>query len=85
MWTRAFWVAAGERAIRAAAATVLSALVVADGLLDAFAVDWTAAAGIAGGGAVVSLLTSLTAGAVLGPPGSPSLVADPAAAHTRPG
>ena len=51
---------AGERAVRAFAAAVLSTLVVGDGF-DAFHVHWPAALGVGLGGAIVSILTSLAA------------------------
>jgi len=55
--TKAFWAAAGERAIKTAAQTAVSLLVVgATGVLDA---DWQAVASASGLAAVVSLLTSI--------------------------
>lgn len=84
MFTLAFWRAAGERAVRAFAGSLLSLWVVGDGVLDLRGVDWPAAAGVGAGAALVSLLLSLVAGAGVGPVGSPSFVPDPAAAEDRP-
>ncbi|MYV99020.1 holin [Streptomyces sp. SID3343] len=66
MWTRVFWRAAGERAIRTAAQAELALLGVGSvGLLD---VDWVAAASLGGGAALASVLTSITLSGV-GPSG----------------
>jgi len=62
MFTLDFWKATAERAIRAAAASALSALVIGDGALNALEADWATLGGIAAGGAVVSLLVSLAGG-----------------------
>lgn len=76
-----FWRQAAERAAKTAAQAVAAAWAVGDGLLDAFALDWSAGLGIALGGAVASLITSV-ASAPLGPQGTPSLVeVDPAPPH----
>lgn len=72
MFTRAFWVATGERAVRAAAAALISLWVVGDGVLDAFAIDWAEAGGVALGAGLVSILLSLVASGVTHTPG-PSL------------
>lgn len=61
MFTALFWRDAAERAISTAAQSTLAAWAVGDGLLDAWTVDWRAAAGIAAGGAVLSLLKSIVA------------------------
>lgn len=57
--TGAFWIATGERALKTAAQAPLVAWAVGDGIMSAFEVDYAAAAGIALGGAVLSVLTSL--------------------------
>ena len=59
MFSVVFLKAALERALRSAAASVLSILVVGDGVLDAFNVDWQTAGGVALGAAVVSVLMSI--------------------------
>lgn len=75
MFTIAFWVATGERAIKTAAQAVLTGLALSDsGPVDAFALDWKLAAGFAAGGAVFSVLTSV-ASTSIGSHTSPSLVA----------
>ena len=71
MWTRTFWLAAGERSIKTFAQT-LAAMLIADGtgLLDS---QWVARLSAAGMAALVSLLTSI--GSDLATDGSgPSLV-----------
>lgn len=59
MFTKAFWKAATERAIKTAAQTILTAFFVGDVLLDVFQTDWLSVAGIGLGGAFFSYLTSL--------------------------
>lgn len=73
MWTRDFWLATAERAIKSAAQAPLVAWGVGDLALDAFTLDWRLGLGVAAGGALVSVLTSL-ASAPLGADRSPSLV-----------
>ena len=58
--------AAAERAVRAAAASGLSVLVVGDGILNALNADWATFGGVAAGGAVVSLLLSIAGNTVSG-------------------
>lgn len=72
MTTKAFWVATGERAARAAAWAVISVLTVADGF-NAFHANWLDAAGVGLGAAVLSLLASVV-GSQVNDPESPSLV-----------
>lgn len=80
MWTRMFWQAAAERAIRTMAQTLL-ALWLSDDVFNVLSVDWLNALGVALGAAVFSLLMSLVPA---GPDGSPSWVRDPAAGrHAR--
>lgn len=66
-----FWTSTAERAAKTAA-QVLVTFLGAD-LVDVFAVDWTRAAGVAAGAAVISVLTSVASSNV-GEPDSPSLV-----------
>lgn len=75
MWTAEFWKAAAERALRTVAQTLL-ALWVTSGPLNAFDIDWLQAVGVAVGAGLISVLMSLVP---VGPPESPSWVADPSA------
>lgn len=61
-WTRAFWAAAGERAVKTAAQVALLAL--GGDQLDVVAVAWPAVLLLALGGAVLSVLTSLASAGV---------------------
>ena len=82
--TRAFLVPAAERTARAFAFSLASTLGMA-GVLDLREVRWGQALSIAAGAALLSALTSIVAGTgVVGPKGSPSLVADPNAAPAAP-
>ena len=57
MWTRAFWRAAAERAVKTTAQSGAALLVAAGtGLLDT---DWTTTASVAGMAGLLSLLTSI--------------------------
>jgi hypothetical protein len=69
IFTTAFWLAAGERMIRAFAAATLGAGVA--GATDLAAVPWQGALSVGGVAAVVSLLISLSAGSLLN--GGPAL------------
>lgn len=71
----AFWLATAERAVKTAAQAPLTAWLVGDGLINAFDVDWSAAAGLALGGAVVSTAFSL-ASIKVGTDDGPSLGAE---------
>lgn len=71
MWTLAFWKAATERAVKTAAQAPLTAWLVGDVAINALEIDWKTAGGLAAGGAIVSLLTSLASLGVNGP--GPSL------------
>ena len=57
MWTRAFWADAAERATKTAAQAAL--LTIGADRLDALAADWRLIAGMAAGGGILSILTSL--------------------------
>lgn len=72
MFQRAFWKATVERAIKTAAQAALLAIGAAEGF-DVFDLDWSRLVGFAGGGALLSVLTSIATSAVGGTP-SPSLV-----------
>ena len=77
MYTRKFWRETLERAVKSAAQAPLVAWGVGDLALNAFELDWRLGAGVAAGGAIVSLLSSL-ASAPIGEPESPSLAGRPA-------
>lgn len=57
IFTREFWKAAAERAIRAAAWSLLSAL--GAGVVNILEVPWLSALGVAAGAGVLSLLASI--------------------------
>lgn len=59
MFSRAFWEYAGERAIKTFAQAAIAAL--GAGSVGLFAIDWSALLSVAGGAALLSLLTSLVA------------------------
>lgn len=59
MWTKTFWRAATERAVKTGAQSVLTVYFVGDVALNAFQADWGNMAGIGLGGVVLSYLTSL--------------------------
>jgi len=71
MWTRKFWKQAGERAVKSAAQAAVGTLIL-DGF-NALHADWQLAGGVALGGAILSVLTSvITSG--IGEPDDPSAV-----------
>lgn len=73
MFTRVFWTATAERAVKSAA----QALIVyfgGDVAFNAWQADWPAAGGIASGAVVLSVLTSLVSAKLSGDENSPSLV-----------
>lgn len=75
MWTAEFWLDTAERAIKSAAQAPLVAWGVGElAAPDAFDLDWRLGLGVAAGGALVSVLTSLVSGRV-GDRRSPSLTA----------
>jgi hypothetical protein len=57
MFTRKFWEYAGERAVKTFAQTAIATL--GAGTVGLFAIDWSALLSVAGGAALLSLLTSL--------------------------
>lgn len=59
MWTKQWWKEATERAVKSAAQAVVLSWTLGDQILNAITIDWQAAAGFAGGGALLSYLTSL--------------------------
>lgn len=60
MWTKAFWKAAAERALKTFAQAAIGVLTAnATGVLDA---DWTQAGSVAGLAVVLSVLTSIAGG-----------------------
>lgn len=72
MWTVKFWKAAAERSVKSTAQALIL-LWAADGGFNVLDVDYGLAFGLAGGAAVLSLLTSVVSSAV-GDSTSPSLV-----------
>jgi hypothetical protein len=71
MWTSRFWKQAGERAVKSAAQSLLGLWA-----LDGFNVlhaDFALGAGVAGGAAVLSVLTSIVTSGI-GEPNDPSAV-----------
>lgn len=74
-----FWLDALERAVKTAAQALLSVWLVGDVAFNIIGVDWSSALGIAGGAAVISLLTSIVS-APIGTSGTASLVSSEPAA-----
>jgi hypothetical protein len=72
--SRAFWRAAGERAIRTFAQAFLA--MVGFTAFDVLQADWAALLGVSTGAAVLSLMTSIVASEI-GDKGTPSLVEEP--------
>lgn len=81
MFTAKFWQQTAERAIKSAAQALLG-LWVGDTAFDAWNADWKKAGGVALGGAILSVLTSL-ASAGVSKSDSPSLLTGKRA-KTRP-
>lgn len=59
MFSKAFWTAAIERAVKTAAQTIAAVYVVGDRITDKFSFDWGDLFQLAAGGVVASLVTSL--------------------------
>jgi hypothetical protein len=70
---RAFWRATLDRAVKTAAQVPLTTWVAGDVVMNVFSMDWTKVAGLALGGFIVSVLTSI-ASAPVGPVDSPSTI-----------
>jgi len=71
MFTRQFWKAAVERAVKTVAQALIA--VIAGASFDWFTADWQAIAGVSLTAGVLSILTSI-ASEGMGPKNSPSLV-----------
>lgn len=82
MYSRTFWLAVLERALKSAAQCLIG-LWIGDNALDLIHVDWPHTLGLAAGAALLSVLTSIVS-APLGEAGSPSLVDTTPARHRRP-
>jgi hypothetical protein len=82
MWTRSFWLATAERALKSLAQCLVG-LWIGDSAFDLIQVDWRHALGLAAGAAALSVLTSIVS-APIGAAGSPSLVDETPARHRRP-
>ena len=61
MFTIQFWRETAERAIKTAAQSTILALGIGEGF-NVFSMDWKLALGFAGGGLLLSVLTSLASG-----------------------
>lgn len=64
IWSLAFWKAAAERAVSTAAQTAGAYVFVDSVQVNALTLDWPTVGGIAAGGALFSLLKSLTVNVV---------------------
>lgn len=73
MFTRSFWLQTAERAVKTAAQAVLVVWGVGDRVLNVLTLDWRLGLGVAAGGALLSVLTSLVSAGV-GPSDTPSVV-----------
>lgn len=82
MWTRTFWLATAERALKSLAQCLIG-LWLGDTAFDLIQVDWRHALGLAAGAAALSVLTSIVSGP-LGATGTPSLVDETPGRHRRP-
>ena len=69
-----FWKHAFERAIKTAAQAVLTVWVVPDIIFNALEIDWELAGGVALGGLLLSLLTSIASTPFGDTKGDPSLI-----------
>jgi hypothetical protein len=72
MWTTAFWKAAAERAFKSAAQAVILFWAVADEMFNLLDINLSETLGIAAGGFVLSILSSVASGTITSTPG-PSL------------
>lgn len=81
MWTRKFWLDATERAVKTFAQALL--VLLGAGMVNVLAVGWETDLGLAGGAALLSVLTSVaSAQASTGRSDSASLVANVASTPT---
>lgn len=71
MWSRRFWAQVAERAAKSAAQAAIGLYPLDK--LDVLQADWRLALGVAGGAAVLSVLTSVVT-APIGEPDDPSAV-----------
>ena len=84
MWTLEFWRSVAERAIKTAAQAAV--LATGAGIANILTLDWAVFAGAAGGGALLSILTSLGSEASpFGNPGTASLTKSVEVAPDAPG
>ena len=81
MFTKSFWKAAAERAIKTVAQALIA--VIAASQFNWLSADWQSVLGTAATAGVLSLLTSI-ASAGVGDKGTPSAVAEPANAALLP-
>lgn len=65
IWSRAFWAAAGERALRTAAQAAVGAIG-ADVLVGVTGINWAFVGSVAALGAILSVLMSVGTGAIQG-------------------
>jgi hypothetical protein len=73
IWTRAFWQAALERAVKTAAQAAI--LILAAEQINVLVVNWVEVAGFAAGGFVLSALTSVASNHI-GPTPGPSVATE---------
>lgn len=59
--SKAFWIGAGERAVKTVAQSAL-ALLTTDAVVNAFHIGWSTLAGVSLGAGLLSVLTSLATG-----------------------
>ena len=64
IYSRAFWRDASERSVKSAAQAAILAL--GGSAVNVLTLDWATLAGAAGGGALLSLLTSLASAGITG-------------------
>lgn len=66
MWSWKWWRDVGERALRTFAQAFVAAIVIGENGVDLLAIDWAQSASLAGGAALVSVLTSIGTHTVTG-------------------
>ena len=82
MYSRTFWLATLERALKSLAQCLIG-LWLGDSAFDLVQIDWRHAVGLAAGAALLSVLTSIVS-APIGATGTPSLVEENPGRHRRP-